>query len=272
MSELELLTRAHALFLGESAPMAVGAPDAEKAVAALGAGADRVAVTAGYRRTITDARTDFWRAGVTDGTAHTRLADARAEHAEARTATGRILAEARADQVPTSNSPVAQREALRRRIRRLRAQHRHVLAARNNARRRAAALRALRYLAQRRGRTGLKLTLPQGARAAAVRSALSRLGRPYVWGATGPDTFDCSGLTQWSYRQAGISLPRTTYEQINIGIPVARSDVQPGDLVFPSTGHVQMAIGNGMVIEAPEPGRNVQISRLGSAIAIRRPG
>ena len=124
MSELELLARAHALFLGESAPVAVGAPDAEKAVAALGAGADRVAVTAGYRRTITDARTDFWRAGVTDGTAHTRLADARAEHAEARTVTGRILAEARADQVPTSNSPVAQREALRRRIRRLRAQHR----------------------------------------------------------------------------------------------------------------------------------------------------
>ena len=140
-----------------------------------------------------------------------------------------------------------------------------------NARRRAAALRALRYLAQRRGRTGLKLALPQGARAAAVRSALSRLGRPYVWGATGPDRFDCSGLVQWAYYQAGVPLHRTTYDQIHDGIAVPRSQIQPGDLVFPHTGHVQMAIGNGMVVEAPHAGANVRISRLGDVIAIRRP-
>lgn len=104
-----------------------------------------------------------------------------------------------------------------------------------------------------------------------MRAALSKLGRPYVWGATGPNQFDCSGLVQWAYHQAGIPLHRTTYDQIHDGIAVPRSQIQPGDLVFPHTGHVQMAIGNGMVVEAPHAGANVRISRLGDVIAIRRP-
>ena len=93
--------------------------------------------------------------------------------------------------------------------------------------------------------------MPNGRAGIAVRAALSRLGRPYVWGATGPDQFDCSGLVQWSYAQAGIHLDRTTYQQINDGIPVPRSQVRPGDLVFPHAGHVQLAIGNNLVVEAP---------------------
>jgi cell wall-associated NlpC family hydrolase len=165
-------------------------------------------------------------------------------------------------------TPMAQREAMRRRAARLRAQRAHVVSARLKARRHATALRSLRY-----GLTHHRFPAPPAtARAAvAVRAALSRLGRPYVWGAPGPDRFDCSGLVQWAYAQAGVQLGRTTYQQINDGIPVPRSLVRPGDLVFPHAGHVQMAIGNNLVVEAPYSGASVRISRLGSNIAIRRP-
>jgi cell wall-associated NlpC family hydrolase len=105
----------------------------------------------------------------------------------------------------------------------------------------------------------------------AVRAALSRLGKPYVWGATGPDRFDCSGLTQWAYNQAGVPLSRTTYTQIYDGLPVQRSHIRPGDLVFPSAGHVQLAIGDNMVVEAPHAGATVRVSPLGAHVAIRRP-
>ena len=114
---------------------------------------------------------------------------------------------------------------------------------------------------------GLRLPPPNSRAGIAVRAALSRLGRPYVWGATGPDRFDCSGLTQWSYARAGIHLDRTTYQQIYDGIPIPRSQVRPGDLVFPSAGHVQMAIGNNLVVEAPHSGATVRISPLGTGVA-----
>ena len=123
----------------------------------------------------------------------------------------------------------------------------------------------------RRGLRGLRLPPPNTRAGIAVRAALSRLGRPYVWGATGPDQFDCSGLTQWSYARAGIHLDRTTYQQIYDGVPVPRSQVRPGDLVFPTAGHVQLAIGNNLVVEAPHSGANVQISPLGTGVQIRRP-
>jgi hypothetical protein len=115
------------------------------------------------------------------------------------------------------------------------------------------------------------LPAASGRAATAVRVALSRLGCPYVWGATGPGQFDCSGLVQWSYAHAGVHLERTTYQQIYEGIPVPRSQVRPGDLVFPHAGHVQLAIGNNLVVEAPYPGASVRISPLGASIAIRRP-
>jgi cell wall-associated NlpC family hydrolase len=85
-----------------------------------------------------------------------------------------------------------------------------------------------------------------------------------VWGATGPNAFDCSGLTQAAYRSAGISLPRTTYSQINAGPRIPRSQLQPGDLVFFYSGisHVGLYIGNGEMIHAPNPSAPVRIAPI----------
>jgi cell wall-associated NlpC family hydrolase len=183
-----------------------------------------------------------------------------------------VVDEARAD-TATPDTALAQREAIRRRVARLRAQRAHVLSARQQARRHRALLRALRYRLSRRGARAARLRLPPASSRAgiAVRAALSQLGKPYVWGATGPNQFDCSGLTQWSYARAGIHLDRTTYQQIYDGIPVPRSQVRAGDLVFPNAGHVQMAIGNNLVVEAPHAGATVRISPLGGNVQIRRP-
>ncbi|MCD9873418.1 C40 family peptidase [Streptomyces guryensis] len=104
-----------------------------------------------------------------------------------------------------------------------------------------------------------------GSRAAAALSyAYSKLGSPYVWGATGPDAFDCSGLVQAAYRSAGISLPRTTYAQIDAGRRVSRSELAPGDLVFFYSGisHVGIYVGNGMMIHAPNPSAPVRIAPI----------
>ncbi|MFF6782024.1 NlpC/P60 family protein [Streptomyces sp. NPDC012510] len=100
--------------------------------------------------------------------------------------------------------------------------------------------------------------------AAAVSYAYTKIGSPYVWGATGPNAFDCSGLTQAAYRSAGISLPRTTYAQINAGRRVARSELRPGDLVFFYSGisHVGIYIGNGQMIHAPNPSAPVRVAPL----------
>ncbi|MEV6163702.1 NlpC/P60 family protein [Streptomyces sp. NPDC052052] len=104
-----------------------------------------------------------------------------------------------------------------------------------------------------------------GSRAAeAVAFAYGALGKPYVWGATGPSAFDCSGLTQAAWRSAGISLPRTTYTQINAGRHIPRSELAPGDLVFFYSGisHVGLYIGNGQMIHAPHPGAPVRIAPI----------
>ncbi|MFF7469524.1 NlpC/P60 family protein [Streptomyces sp. NPDC008092] len=100
--------------------------------------------------------------------------------------------------------------------------------------------------------------------AAAVAYAYSKLGSPYVWGATGPDAFDCSGLAQAAYRSAGVSIPRTTYAQIDAGRRVSRSELQPGDLVFFYSGisHVGIYIGNGEMIHAPNPSAPVRIAPI----------
>ena len=234
---------------------------------------------ASWDKAVTSARVDRSReallsAARTDAAAARVIAGAHRDRAQARELTKSVLDEARADAAATPTTPMAQREAIRRRVARLHAQRAHVLAARLRARRQSMALRALRYRMLHHhgsGLTGLRLPSPNGRAGIAVRAALSRLGRPYVWGATGPDQFDCSGLVQWAYAQAGIHLDRTTYQQINDGIPVPRSQVRPGDLVFPHAGHVQMAIGNNLVVEAPYSGASVRISPLGSNVAIRRP-
>ena len=98
----------------------------------------------------------------------------------------------------------------------------------------------------------------------ALRNAATRLGKPYVWGAEGPNAFDCSGLMQWAYRQAGIKLPRTSSAQASTGKAVPISDLKPGDMVFfySPVSHVGMYIGNGKILHASEPGKPVKISNL----------
>ncbi|MFF5917089.1 NlpC/P60 family protein [Streptomyces flavochromogenes] len=96
--------------------------------------------------------------------------------------------------------------------------------------------------------------------AAAVIAARSAVGKPYVWGATGPSAFDCSGLMVWSYGKAGISLPRTSSAQRYAGRRVPLSQAQPGDLVTyrGDASHVGIYAGNGQVIHAPYPGARVR--------------
>jgi cell wall-associated NlpC family hydrolase len=100
---------------------------------------------------------------------------------------------------------------------------------------------------------GQTVNAPNERAAIAVRAALSRLGLPYVWGGTDPNRgMDCSGLTQWSYGQAGIKLPRTAATQ-TVGQKIDISQIQPGDLCIWS-GHVAMYIGNGQMVEEPHTG------------------
>ncbi|MDR3082849.1 MAG: C40 family peptidase [Streptomyces sp.] len=103
---------------------------------------------------------------------------------------------------------------------------------------------------------------PNARAAAAVAYAYGKLGSPYVWGATGPTAFDCSGLMQAAYRSAGISLPRTTYAQIDAGHRVSRSELRPGDLVFFYSGvsHVGIYVGDGRMIHAPNPSAPVRLA------------
>lgn len=103
---------------------------------------------------------------------------------------------------------------------------------------------------------------PNARAAQAVAYARQKLGSPYVWGATGPDAFDCSGLVLAAYRSAGVSLPRTTYAQFDAGRRVSPSELLPGDLVFFYSGisHVGLYIGNGQMIHAPNPSAPVRVA------------
>jgi cell wall-associated NlpC family hydrolase len=130
-------------------------------------------------------------------------------------------------------------------------------------------------------------TLPPGTPAAirtAIAYAAGQLGKPYIWGGTGPAGYDCSGLVMMAYSAAGISIPRTTFQQVLIGSPVyGIGQLAPGDLLFSAgsdgtaanPGHVGMYIGSGLVIEAPQTGEPVMITPLAgywqqNAVAIRR--
>ncbi|MCM2577616.1 NlpC/P60 family protein [Streptomyces sp. MTZ3.1] len=98
----------------------------------------------------------------------------------------------------------------------------------------------------------------------AIAFARAQIGKPYVWGATGPSSYDCSGLTQAAWKAAGISLPRTTWDQVKVGTRVATSDLEPGDLVFfySDISHVGLYIGNGQMIHAPKPGADVRTESI----------
>jgi len=108
----------------------------------------------------------------------------------------------------------------------------------------------------------------------AIKFALSQVGKPYQWGATGPNSYDCSGLMQTAWKQAGISLPRTALMQSRVGgaVPNIQSAL-PGDLVFPyiDESHVAMYLGNNQVVEAPTTGIPVHVVQYyASAGGIRR--
>ncbi|WP_329044011.1 C40 family peptidase [Streptomyces sp. NBC_01422] len=101
---------------------------------------------------------------------------------------------------------------------------------------------------------------------AAVRYAVEQIGKPYVWGAEGPDSYDCSGLTSQAWSAAGRDIPRTSQEQWAELPKVPIGSLRPGDLVvyFPKATHVALYIGNGLVVQAPRPGATVKVSPLAS--------
>jgi cell wall-associated NlpC family hydrolase len=101
-----------------------------------------------------------------------------------------------------------------------------------------------------------------GRAAIAIHYAMAQVGKAYVYGAAGPNAFDCSGLMMMAWAQAGISLPHSSSAQSGMGRHVASSDLQPGDLVFyySPISHVAMYIGNGLIVEAANPGAGVRVS------------
>lgn len=118
-------------------------------------------------------------------------------------------------------------------------------------------------------------------RQAVVTAAMTAVGTPYLWGGNSPGGFDCSGLVQWAYAQAGIALPRTTAQQVTVGVPVDVGDLEPGDLLFSrggrageirDLGHVAIYIGGGQQVVAPATGRNVEVQpvRPDRVQAVRR--
>ncbi|MFC0432282.1 C40 family peptidase [Kutzneria buriramensis] len=113
------------------------------------------------------------------------------------------------------------------------------------------------------GDTGVFLG-PPGAAGTAMNAAVSQRGVPYVWGGTTPAGFDCSGLTQWAYRQAGIDIPRSAAAQYTVGKAVSLDGLAPGDLIFYGSSasnihHVSMYVGDGKVVHAPTEGEDVRI-------------
>jgi cell wall-associated NlpC family hydrolase len=144
------------------------------------------------------------------------------------------------------------------------------------ARQEAVRLALLRAAAARSQGLGFGLfadvPAPTAAAAAAVRAALDQVGRPYRWGATGPGSFDCSGLVRWAYARAGVALPRTSREQWWAGAPVGPGALRPGDLVFWATDpsaaatihHVGVYVGQGLMVHAPHTGALVRVDPMRS--------
>ncbi|MBR8741438.1 NlpC/P60 family protein [Nocardiopsis sp. MG754419] len=113
-------------------------------------------------------------------------------------------------------------------------------------------------------RVGSGVSSEQGR--AAAEWALAQVGKPYVWGGTGPHGFDCSGLTMQAWKAAGVTVPRVTTDQVNTGTHVDLQDLQMGDLLFYDTGapggspsHVTMYVGEGQMVNAPRTGQNIRV-------------
>ncbi|MHA6783915.1 NlpC/P60 family protein [Pseudonocardia saturnea] len=106
-----------------------------------------------------------------------------------------------------------------------------------------------------------------GAGVVALRAAITQLGKPYRWGAEGPGSFDCSGLTSWAFSEAGVTLPRSSSQQARVGQAVAWDDMRPGDLVFyySPVSHVGIYAGDGKMINAPQTGDVVKYATVSSS-------
>ncbi|WP_026126973.1 C40 family peptidase [Nocardiopsis xinjiangensis] len=111
----------------------------------------------------------------------------------------------------------------------------------------------------------------------AINAAESQAGTPYAWGGTGPDSFDCSGLVQWAFGEAGIDLPRITYDQVAQGSKISYDNAQRGDILYWSDGgpayHVAIYLGDGRMIDAPNSGgqvgeRDVHHANLAGAVRL----
>ena len=102
---------------------------------------------------------------------------------------------------------------------------------------------------------------PNQAAQTAVDTALAQVGKPYAWGGSGPNAFDCSGLTYFAYQAAGVQLPRTSRAQSTAGVPVAKGDLQPGDLIFfySPVSHEGMYSGNGLMVHSSTYGKRVSV-------------
>jgi cell wall-associated NlpC family hydrolase len=123
--------------------------------------------------------------------------------------------------------------------------------------------------------TGGDVRIPSGDVGAVLRFVLAQLGKPYVWGATGPNSYDCSGLMQTAFRVGGVAIPRVSIQQSGVGRQVLRHEVQPGDLIFyyQPVHHVAIAVDNLRAVHAPTFGETVKLSRIdniGPITVIRR--
>lgn len=119
------------------------------------------------------------------------------------------------------------------------------------------------------------VVIPGGNTGAVLQFALAQLGKPYIWGAVGPSSYDCSGLVQTAYRAAGVNMPRVSRQQAEVGQRVSRANVRAGDLIFyyQPVHHVAIAIDNTRAVHAPTFGDNVKISnidKIGPITVIRR--
>jgi len=105
---------------------------------------------------------------------------------------------------------------------------------------------------------------PNQAAQTVVDTALAQQGKAYAWGGAGPNSFDCSGLVQYAYKAAGVSLPHSSRMQSTMGTPVSRANLQPGDLVFfySPVSHVAIYIGNGQIVQASTYGQPVAVTNL----------
>ncbi|CAM4072552.1 MULTISPECIES: C40 family peptidase [Tsukamurella] len=108
-------------------------------------------------------------------------------------------------------------------------------------------------------------------RGAVVQAALTRVGMPYQYGASGPSAFDCSGLVSWAMNQAGLSVPRSSYSLMSAGTPVSQGELRPGDVVITAGGgHAALYVGDGQVVEAVTYGTPVRVAGIRGFVTARR--